>query len=122
MNRMVTPSRHLGEWCASLSWKDIPAHARVMLPLRLLDTTGLILVGAQTPAGKAALAYAQSNVGAPQSTLAAHHARMPASVAALVHGIEAHCRDFDDTFMDSVVHPGSVVVPTALAVAEANGS
>jgi 2-methylcitrate dehydratase PrpD len=44
---------------------------------------------------------------------------MPSASAALVHGVAAHCHDFDDTFPDSVVHPGSVVIPTALAVAEA---
>jgi 2-methylcitrate dehydratase PrpD len=49
-------------------------------------------------------------------------ARLPASRVALVHGIAAHCRDFDDTFPDSVVHAGSVVVSAALAAGEAAGA
>jgi len=115
-----TASRQLAEWCAGLQWRDVPDAVRAHLPLRLLDTTGLILAGARTPAAQAALALAQASGGAPQSSLCGNAGvRLPAAAAALVHGTAAHCRDFDDTFVDSVVHPGSVVIPTALAVAEA---
>jgi 2-methylcitrate dehydratase PrpD len=122
MDETATPSRRLAEWCASLRWNQVPAEVRAVLPLRLLDTTGLILAGARTPAGEAALAFTRNNAGAPKSTVATHGERVPPSAAALFHGIAAHCRDFDDTFMDSLVHPGSVVIPTALAVAEAEAS
>ena len=122
MDETATPSRRLAEWCASLGWNEIPPEVRAVLPLRLLDTTGLILAGAHTPAGEAALAFTRDNAGAPRSTVAGSGERVPASAAALVHGIEAHCHDFDDTFMDSVVHPGSVVIPAALALAEAEAS
>jgi len=115
-----TIARDLAEWCAALRWHDVPPEARAALPLRLLDTAGLILAGAPTPAGKAALALAESQAGAAQSTAAGAALRVPAAMAALVHGIAAHCHDFDDTFMESVVHPGSVVIPTALSLAEAN--
>jgi 2-methylcitrate dehydratase PrpD len=114
-----TPSRQLAEWCASLSWDRIPDEVRSSLTLRLLDTTGLILVGAQTEAVGAALDFVGAHAGHGESTVCGHPRRVPASSAALVHGIAAHCRDYDDTFMDSVVHPGSVVIPTALALSEA---
>jgi 2-methylcitrate dehydratase PrpD len=41
-----------------------------------------------------------------------------AATAALVHGSLAHARDFDDTYIDSVVHPGSTVIAAALAAGE----
>src|SRR5262249_57443714 len=47
-------------------------------------------------------------------------ARATSAVAALVNGSLAHARDFDDTFPDTVVHPGSTVIAAALAAAEAN--
>ena len=119
MSKQSTPSRQLAEWCASLSWDQIPDDARSSLALRLLDTTGLIMVGAQTEAVGVALDFVGSNEGHAQSTVCGHPSRVSASSAALVHGVAAHCRDYDDTFMDSVVHPGSVVIPTALALAEA---
>lgn len=110
----------LADWCARLTWADVPAAVREHVPLRVLDTVGLILAGADTPAVAAARAYAQEQRGSAQATLIGSNDRLPASLAALVHGTAAHCRDFDDTFVDSVVHPGSVVVPTALALAQAH--
>jgi 2-methylcitrate dehydratase PrpD len=47
---------------------------------------------------------------------------VPAEWAAFANGIIAHCLDYDDTFPDSVVHPGSMVVPVALAVGEERGA
>lgn len=114
-----TLSRQLAEWCAGLTIDAIPATVRDFIPLRVMDTVGLIIVGAETKAGAAARAYALDQGGAAGSTLVHGTAKVPPAMAALVHGTCAHCRDFDDTFMDSVVHPGSVVVSTALAVAEA---
>lgn len=119
MSQQTTPSRDLAEWSASLTWDRIPVGVRASLPLRLLDTVGLILVGTQTEAVRVAHQFVASNQGHPQSSVCGYPHRVSASSAALVHGIAAHCRDFDDGFMDSVVHPGSVVIPTALALAEA---
>ena len=119
MSKQATPSRQLAEWSASLTWDQIPKEVRNRLALRLLDTVGLIVVGAQTEAVGVALEFAKSDVGRADSTVCGYSGRVSAPSAALVHGIAAHCRDFDDTFMESVVHPGSVVIPTALALAEA---
>ena len=122
MKEQTSCSRQLAEWCAALSWGDIPAEVRAHLPLRILDTVGLILVGAGTDAGKAALDFARNTSGPHQCTLTGLPGRVPPTTAVLVHGTAAHCRDFDDTFVDSVVHPGSVVIPVALALAEAHAS
>jgi 2-methylcitrate dehydratase PrpD len=43
---------------------------------------------------------------------------LPAQWAALVNGIAVHVQDFDDTHLQTVVHPGAPVVPAALALAE----
>jgi 2-methylcitrate dehydratase PrpD len=44
--------------------------------------------------------------------------RLPAQWAALVNGVAVHVEDFDDTHLETVVHPGAPVVPAALALAE----
>jgi len=119
MTEQATLSRQLAEWSASLTWDKIPEDVRSRLPLRLLDTAGLIVVGAQTEAVGVALEFVKSDVGRAESTVSGYSGRVSAPNAALIHGIAAHCRDFDDTLMESVVHPGSVVIPTALALAEA---
>jgi 2-methylcitrate dehydratase PrpD len=111
--------KSFGHWCAALSWSATPAAQRALVPLRVLDTVGLILGGADVEATRAAADYARSQGGIAVATLFADHSRLPAAQAALVHGVAAHCWDFDDTFPDSVVHPGSMVVAAALAMGEA---
>lgn len=122
VNASIPAAARFAAWCAQLQWSDVPATVRGQVPLRVLDTVGLILAGADTQAVSAARAYAQDQSGRTQATVIGCAGGLPAALAALVHGTAAHCRDFDDTFVDSVVHPGSVVVPTALALAEAQQS
>lgn len=112
----------LAHWCAGLTWRSIPAQQRALVPIRVRDTLGLIAAGAATEATQAVTTYALDQGGAPRAALLSAPKRMPAAMAALVHGVAAHCRDFDDTFPDSVVHPGSIVVPSALAAGEAAGA
>ena len=115
----------LAAWCAALEWRDVPAEQRALVPLRVLDTLGLIAAGAGSEAVRAAMHFAQEEAGGVprrSATLLFDAERLPASRCALVHGVAAHCRDFDDTFSDSVVHAGSVIVPAALAAGEAAGA
>jgi 2-methylcitrate dehydratase PrpD len=115
-------ARQLAEWCADVAETDIPAEVSRLVPLRMLDTMGLIVAGSATEAVKAARALAETLGGAAQSTVIGSSQQLPACAAALVHGVAAHCHDFDDTFADSVVHPGSIIIPTAIAVSEASGA
>jgi 2-methylcitrate dehydratase PrpD len=116
---MVPPSRQLAEWCASVELVDVTAKMRALVPMRLLDTVGLVIASSGTEAVNAARSVAQNLSGHAESTVIASARRLPSSSAALVHGVAAHCHDFDDTFTESVVHAGSVVIPTAIAVSEA---
>src|SRR5690606_16284923 len=48
--------------------------------------------------------------------------RVTAAGAALRNGTAVHATEMSETFIRAVVHPGNVVVPAALAVAEQQGS
>ena len=115
-------ARILADWTAGLRWADVPATQHPLIGLRLLDTLGLILAGASTEAAAAARHIAERQGVSDEAGILPQGGRAAAAWAAFVHGVTAHCRDFDDTFQDSVVHPGSVVVPAALAVGEAKGA
>jgi 2-methylcitrate dehydratase PrpD len=119
MARPATLSERLAAWSSSLDWTAVPPAQRALIGLRALDTIGLILAGYETEAAKAVLALALDQGGKPECALFLTGARGPAAQAALAHGTIAHGRDFDDTFLDSVVHPGSTVIATALAIGEA---
>lgn len=116
---MIPKARELAEWGANLHTGDVPSRVLELNGLRLLDNLGLIIAGRKTRATAIARELISGWGGQQQSTLVGTSVRVPPASAALVHGVAAHCFDFDDTFAESVVHPGSFVIPTALAVAEA---
>jgi aconitate decarboxylase len=44
-----------------------------------------------------------------------------AQVAALVNGIASHVEDYDDTHLETIIHPAGPVASALLAIAEAYG-
>ena len=115
---VATLAERLAVWIVALEPCDIPQPERARSRLRVLDTLGLILVANDNPAVGAARDVAVANGSGGASAVLGTGGWATPSWAAFAHGVAAHCRDFDDTFTDSVVHPGSVVVPVALAIGE----
>jgi 2-methylcitrate dehydratase PrpD len=112
----------LSEWSGALRWGDLTTEHQTAVRLWLLDTLGVILAAVDEPPGRAVLAVATRQGGRPEASVVGQAGRLPATWAALAHGTLAHALDFDDTLPAPVVHPGSLVVPTALAVSEAAGT
>lgn len=56
-----------------------------------------------------------------ESSIIAYRGRFPAQHAALVNSVMSNTLDYDDTHERGRVHAGSIVVPTAFAIAEAKG-
>jgi 2-methylcitrate dehydratase PrpD len=114
-------SLQLAEWLSALRWPALPPRQQELAVLRVLDSVGLMLGGTDTEASSIARAYA-ARQGEGRCTMIGGERPATAGWAAFANGIAAHCWDFDDTFPDSVVHPGSIVVSTALAVGEDVGA
>ncbi len=100
---------------------SIPAPQMALARLRLKDITGLILGGLGTPADQALRQVLNLYAAPGPVSMAGADTPRQDIWAALAHGTLAHCWDYDDTFAESVVHPGCTVVPVALAVGEAEG-
>ena len=114
----MTPLEDLAAWVSGVRPTDIPREQFQLVRLRLLDTLGLVAAAAAEPVCQSMLQWAGAWAGEGTATIVINGVRAQPAIAALVHGTLAHARDFDDTFPDSVVHPGSVMVPAALGLAE----
>jgi 2-methylcitrate dehydratase PrpD len=86
----------------------------------LLDHLGVALAGTVLPWSRMVHAQVTAEGGRPDSTLLGG-GRAPARAAALVNGTAGHANEFDDTYDEGLNHPGCVVMPAALAMAEAHG-
>ena len=95
---------------------DIVAYARVLL----LDLLGAALAGVDTAEARAMLLAAEGfapNAG--PCAIWGTSRTTTAATAALVNGVLAHAQELDD--FGGADHSGAVVIPAALAVAEAEG-
>jgi 2-methylcitrate dehydratase PrpD len=114
----MTPLESVAAWASNLRPADIPAEQHRLVRLRLLDTFGLISAASTEPVRQSILQWAKPYSVAGSATIIVDGTLAPPAIAALVHGTLAHARDFDDTFPESVIHPGSIVVPAAVSLAE----
>ncbi len=100
-----------------LSEEDIAALQRL-----LLDYGYVSLAGARQVWGERLREWTRSHGGAGEATLVGDEFKSTAPAAALANGTSAHGYELDDTHERSFTHPGAVVFPVALAVAEQTGA
>ena len=104
-------------WSATDWPKSIPGTVLKKASQSLLDIAGLCLAARDFDyVGAAVRSSENGNV-----TAIGHAQGLDMAGAALVNGTAAHGEDYDDTFEGTPVHPGAVIVPTALAAAEGRG-
>lgn len=105
-------------YAVGLKYEEIPPAVIEAAKLQFLDTLrcGLAAYGV----GIGAYTGAITEMGGPAETSAISlEGRLGAANAAFANGILCHAVDFDTTYPGSRCHIGTVVVPAALAVAEA---
>ncbi len=97
--------------------KDLELAARMRT--YALDTLAVTLGGSTAPSSTAVARTILSAAGKPEATVLGAGRLTSAWDAALANGAFAHALELDDDHRIAVLHPGAVVVPAALAAAEA---
>ncbi|MGD9923756.1 MAG: MmgE/PrpD family protein, partial [Pseudorhodoplanes sp.] len=117
---MSTITSAFAEFVSTLRLNAIPAEVRASCRLGVLDTIGAALAGSDAPGTGAVLSWCAAAGGAAQSTLIGHGIRLPAESAAMFNGTAASALDYDSYDAGKgYLHTDIVVIPAALAVAEA---
>ena len=88
----------------------------------LIDTLGCMAFGAGQPWSQAAIAHALAAGGEGSATVVGQGAKTTPAMAAFANGSAAHAFELDDVHEEAISHPGAVVVPAALALAEELGA
>ena len=86
--------------------------------IHLLDTLGAMISGSTLKPGTVAIEFVRGQGGPAQATVVATNLRTSAILAALANAMTAHADETDDAHFPTVTHPGSVILPAALAAAE----
>lgn len=119
---MGTASQELADFIVSLRFEDLPGAVTSAAKRHLTDACGVALAAAARGAGSAAIEMTHSWGGAREAGIIGTDIGAPAPFAALANGILIHSLNFDDTHIESMLHPSACIVPAALAVAEEVGA
>jgi 2-methylcitrate dehydratase PrpD len=111
----------LGRFVAESKWEDIGAPLRHEATRAVLNHLGCALGVARDPAVAMALRVARATGGAPAATVVGQGTRLDPMGAAFVNAIASNLLDYDDTHLETVIHPAAPVVPAVFALAEQRG-
>jgi 2-methylcitrate dehydratase PrpD len=114
----TTLSGTLAEWVVSLRFEDLPAAVVSAAKESIRDTLAGAVLGAHTGRVQQFGALMGAGSTSESATSILRGSGVPVAEAAMYNAICAHGCELDDTLLGAGGHPGSVVVPAALAVAE----
>jgi 2-methylcitrate dehydratase PrpD len=113
------PTARLSEHIATALRRPLAPEVAARAKLHIVDTFAAMVSGARLEAGKRAMRYVAALGGARQAGVVASRIVTSAVNAALANGMCGHADETDDTHPPSLTHPGTSVVPAALAIGEA---
>ncbi len=118
------PTADLARFCARLQYADLSATVRERVRYLLLDHLAVTIRGSALPSSLAGYQMLeQMAIGSTKTaTIFGRQERAEAAWASLANGIAAHGLEMDDVENRSSLHPGVVVFPAVLALAEQIGS
>ncbi|MBI3939177.1 MAG: MmgE/PrpD family protein [Betaproteobacteria bacterium] len=118
-HRQVSPvMQKLSSYMAGALKRKLPPAVAERAKLSLIDTFAAIISGSRLIAGKRAIAYIKPLGGTREAGVIGTRIVTTSVNAALVNGICGHADETDDAHPPSRTHPGTAVIPAALAIAE----
>lgn len=110
--------RELSAYIATALRHPLPPEIVERARIHLVDTFAAMLSGSRLTPGKRAVAYVKSLGGKPEAGVVGTRVVTSVPNAVLANAMLAHADETDDTHPPSRTHPGSGVVPAALAIGE----
>jgi 2-methylcitrate dehydratase PrpD len=111
----------LGDFVARSRWSDIPASVRHEAKRSILNIFGTSLGAANHPELASLMRLLAAVTGPPQATVIGRIERLDILNAAFANAVSANFLDFDDTHLETVIHPSAPVAPPLFALAEQRG-
>ncbi len=109
-------------WALELDLDAVPPPVVESAKLHVLDAIGCGLAAHGLGVAAEGRATMSELGGEPEASVIGLETGLPAPNAAFANAMLCHGLDFDDTHSESVAHVSTVVVPAAVALAEARGA
>jgi len=115
----MNETKALARFIADISYKDLTPQVIEKTKGLILDQLGCELAFATLPWNKAVYKYIKDKSGpGGVSTIVYYGFKTTMEDAAFANAVFGHGFEMDDTEMHALTHPGSVVIPSALAASE----
>src|SRR5580692_96565 len=115
-------TRDLARFAAKTNFADIPADTIERIKLSFIDGLGVCLQGSTLPWTRKVYEIVRDEGGKPLASIWGSGHRTSLTNAVMVNSTAGHAFEMDDIHKESIVHPNSLAVPIALALAEADPS
>lgn len=116
-----TAAETLGAFVAGSQWSDMPEALRHEGRRSILNHVGCAIGVARDPAVITALDVMRAVSASPVATVFAQGIQLDAMGAAFVNAVASNLLDYDDTHLNTVIHPAAPVAPALFALAEQHG-
>lgn len=114
-------ARRFAAHARGVRFADLSADAVAQAKVFILDTLGVGIAGS-TAYGADELSAASSTWGTGnEATIWGRRERAPATTAALLHGFQVHCQEYDCVHEGAVLHPMATTLPAVIGYAERSG-
>ena len=119
---LLNATRDLARFAATLQFDDIPPEVIGHIKLSILDSIGVCLHGVTLPWTRHVQDMVEAEGARAEASIFGSGKKTSAANAVLVNSTAGHAFELDDIHKESIIHPGSLALPVALALAEAQGS
>ena len=117
---MISPMmQQLSMYIATALHMKVPDHVCERAKIHVVDTFAAMISGSRLLPGRQAIEYVKTQGGTPEAGVMGTKIVTSAANAALANGMFGHADETDDTHPPSLTHPGTSVVPAAMALGEA---
>jgi 2-methylcitrate dehydratase PrpD len=118
MTTAPAATRRLAKFLLDSQWHDIPAEVRHDAQRTIVNFVGTALGGCRDEAIERALRALSAFFGPAHATVIGRSERADALSAALLNAASANVLEFDDTHLQTVIHPAAPIVPAVFGLAE----
>ena len=122
MGEASSATQILGRFIAESRFDSLPEALRHEGRRSILNHIGCALGVARDPAVITALEIMREVSGKPSATVLGQRDRLGVMEAAFVNAIASNLLDYDDTHLNTVIHPSAPVAPVAFALGEEFGA
>ncbi len=108
----------LGKFVSTFQWDQASPKVKSLMPVLMIDYFRAASAGQDRPWTNAVTKLYQSHSSNQESSVLYTDAKVDVARAAFINGVAAGSLDWDDSHVAAIIHPGVVIWPAALAMAE----